>query len=55
MAIPLGIAGAVLGGLIGAWLTGSANGFDYLSTLMAIIGSLIVSFSYRAYAMRAME
>jgi uncharacterized membrane protein YeaQ/YmgE (transglycosylase-associated protein family) len=54
VAIPLGIGGAVLGGLIGSVLSGPVAGVDVRSVLMAIIGSLAVLFSYRAYAMRAM-
>jgi uncharacterized membrane protein YeaQ/YmgE (transglycosylase-associated protein family) len=52
-AIPLGVVGAVLGSIVGVWLTGTVTGFDYLGVLLGIIGSLIVLFSYRSYAMRA--
>ena len=53
VAIPLGITGAVLGSLVGVWLTGPVTGFDFRSVLLAIIGSLLVLLSYRSYAMRA--
>ena len=53
--IPLGIAGAAIGGLIGAVSgTGGLIGFDVRSFLMAIIGSLVVLFCYRTLSMRAM-
>ena len=54
VAIPLGIGGAVLGGLVGSLFTGAATGMDFRSLLMAIIASLAVLISYRSYAMRAM-
>ena len=54
MALPLGIGGAVLGGLAGSLLAGTTMGVDFRSVLIAIIGSLAVLFSYRSYAMRAM-
>jgi uncharacterized membrane protein YeaQ/YmgE (transglycosylase-associated protein family) len=51
----VGIAGAVVGGLLGSMIGGSvATGFDLRSLLMAIIGSMAVLISYRAYSMRAM-
>jgi uncharacterized membrane protein YeaQ/YmgE (transglycosylase-associated protein family) len=52
-AIPLGVGGAVLGGVVGVWVTGTVTGFHFINVLLAIIGSLIVLFSYRSYAMRA--
>ena len=55
VAIPLGIGGAVVGGLLGAVFGGAAvMGFDFRSLLLAIIGSLAVLLSYRSFAMRAM-
>ena len=53
-AIPLGIGGAVLGGLVGTLLGGTMMGIDFRSLVMAIIGSIAVLFSYRYYALRAM-
>jgi uncharacterized membrane protein YeaQ/YmgE (transglycosylase-associated protein family) len=51
----VGIAGAIVGGLIGALSgTGGMIGFDVRSFLMAIIGSLAVLFCYRTLSMRAM-
>ena len=51
----VGIAGAAIGGLIGAVSgTGGLIGFDVRSFLMAIIGSLAVLFCYRSFSMRAM-
>ena len=51
----VGIAGAVVGGFIGALSgTGGLIGFDVRSFLMAIIGSLAVLFCYRSFSMRAM-
>jgi uncharacterized membrane protein YeaQ/YmgE (transglycosylase-associated protein family) len=52
-AIPLGVGGAVLGGVVGVWVTGTVTGFHFLHALLATIGSLIVLFCYRSYAMRA--
>ena len=40
MAIPLGIGGALIGGLIGSMMGGPVTGFDYRSLLLAIIGML---------------
>jgi uncharacterized membrane protein YeaQ/YmgE (transglycosylase-associated protein family) len=54
LAIPLGIGGAVLGGLLGTLLGGSVTGIDFRSLVMAIIGSIAVLFSYRSYALRGM-
>jgi len=55
LTILLGVAGAVVGGAIGAML-GSASviGFDFRSLLTAIIGSVVVLFCYRTFSMRAM-
>jgi len=53
--ILVGVAGAVVGGFIGAVSgAGGLVGFDIRSFLMAIIGSLVVLFCYRAFSMRAM-
>ena len=50
----LGVAGAVLGGLVGAAVGSSGViGFDVRSFLTAIIGSLAVLFCYRTFSMRA--
>lgn len=53
VAIPLGVIGALLGGVAGVWVTGTVTGLDSRNILLPIIGSLIVLFSYRSYAMRA--
>jgi uncharacterized membrane protein YeaQ/YmgE (transglycosylase-associated protein family) len=52
--IVLGVAGALLGGVIGS-VFGSVGvmGFDFRSFLTAIIGALAVLFCYRTFAMRA--
>jgi uncharacterized membrane protein YeaQ/YmgE (transglycosylase-associated protein family) len=55
VAIGLGVGGAAVGGLLGTLLGGTVTGFDFRSLLMAITGSLVVLFGYRAYAMRSME
>jgi uncharacterized membrane protein YeaQ/YmgE (transglycosylase-associated protein family) len=53
--ILLGMAGALIGGLLGMVAgSGALIGFDFRSLVMAMIGSLIVLFSYRCLAMRAM-
>lgn len=46
----IGIVGAVIGGFLGNMLFGIAgvNGFDFRSLLVAIVGSLILLFIYRA-------
>jgi len=54
VAVSLGIAGDVAGGIVGTLLGGTPMDFDFRSLLLAIIGSLGVLFSYRSYAMRAM-
>jgi uncharacterized membrane protein YeaQ/YmgE (transglycosylase-associated protein family) len=55
VALPLGIGGALIGGLLGSLLGGeAAAGSNYVSLMTAIIGSLVVLISYRTYAMRAM-
>jgi uncharacterized membrane protein YeaQ/YmgE (transglycosylase-associated protein family) len=53
VAIPLGVAGALRGGFVGASLTGTLAGLDIRGLLLAMIGSLVVLFSYRSYAQRA--
>jgi len=51
----LGMAGAAIGGLLGMYWGGVAFlMFDFRSLVMAIIGSLILLFSYRCIAIRAM-
>ena len=51
----VGVAGALIGGFLGSMIgAGGVTGFDFRSLLMAIIGSMAVLFSYRAYSMRAM-
>jgi uncharacterized membrane protein YeaQ/YmgE (transglycosylase-associated protein family) len=50
----LGVAGAVLGGFVGAAIGSSGViAFDVRSLLTAIIGSLAVLFCYRTFSMRA--
>ena len=47
--IVLGIVGSFLGGFLGNLLTGSGlNGFSLWSVLLAIVGSLILLWIYRA-------
>jgi len=55
LTILLGVAGAIVGGTVGA-MFGSASviGFDFRSFLTAIIGSLAVLYCYRTFSMRAM-
>lgn len=52
----LGMAGAVVGGLLG-FIVGANDvlSFDIRSFMMAVIGALIVMICYRTYSMRAME
>jgi uncharacterized membrane protein YeaQ/YmgE (transglycosylase-associated protein family) len=46
--IILGIAGAVVGGLIGRALGfGEVTGFDFRSFLIAVVGALVLLFVYR--------
>ena len=53
MAVALGIAGAVMGGLLGTFSSSEAAvGLDGRSLLMAIIGSMIVLICYRSVALR---
>ena len=55
-AIPVGVAGALLGGFIGIpFGVGSVTGFDFRNLLMALTGSLMLLLLYRAYAMRGVE
>ena len=46
----IGIVGAIIGGFIGNMLfgIGGVNGFDLRSLLVAIVGSLVLLFIYRA-------
>jgi len=54
VSLPLGIGGAVIGGMLSVMFgIGSAMEFDFRSLLMAITGSLLLLFSYRSFAMRA--
>jgi len=51
--ILLGIAGAVIGGFIGNALGfGGVTGFDLRSFFVAVLGSLILLFAYRAIKSR---
>ena len=51
----VGVAAALIGGFIGSMIgAGGITGFDFRSLLTAIIGSMAVLISYRAYSMRAM-
>ena len=52
--IVIGIVGAIIGGFLGNMLFGIAgvNGFDLRSLLVAIVGSLILLFIYRAATRR---
>jgi uncharacterized membrane protein YeaQ/YmgE (transglycosylase-associated protein family) len=53
VAIPLGIGGAVLGGLLGNWLIGGGfNQFELRSLLLAISGALLTLLAYRSFALR---
>ena len=46
--ILIGIAGAIVGGLIADWLGyGTVSGFNFRSFLIAICGSLVLLFGYR--------
>ena len=50
----VGIAGAVLGGILGtAFGVGSVSGFDVRSLMIAIGGALVLLFSYRLLATKA--
>ena len=52
VALPLGIASALLGGWMGSLSQFSTKpGFDYFSLIMAMNASLITLFVYRCYAM----
>jgi len=54
VALPLGVGGAVIGGMLGVMFgIGSAMDFDLRSLLLAITGSILLLFSYRSFAMRA--
>lgn len=45
----IGIVGAVIGGWVGALITGTGlNGFTLWSILLAIVGSLLLLWIYRA-------
>ena len=51
--IGLGIGGGLTGGAIGILIgSGTLLGFNMQTVLTAIIGSLLVMFCYRAYALR---
>lgn len=53
VAIPLGIGGGLVGGLLSTFFqNGTAAGFDIRGLLMAIAGTLFLLFCYRCYAMR---
>jgi uncharacterized membrane protein YeaQ/YmgE (transglycosylase-associated protein family) len=54
VAISIGVAGAVAGGIVGTMLGAPPTDFDFRSLILAINGSLAVLFCYRAYAMRSM-
>ena len=54
VALPLGVGGAVIGGMLGVMFgIGSAMDFDLRSLLLAVTGSILLLFSYRSFAMRA--
>jgi uncharacterized membrane protein YeaQ/YmgE (transglycosylase-associated protein family) len=54
VAIPLGVAGGLVGGALNTiFQSGAVAGFDFRSLMMAISGSLFLLFCYRCYAMRA--
>jgi uncharacterized membrane protein YeaQ/YmgE (transglycosylase-associated protein family) len=56
MGIPLGVGGALAGGVIGVVLAGElTNAIDVRSLLMALCGTLLVLLSYRSFAMRFQE
>ena len=53
VAVSLGVAGALLGGLLGTFTTNEAAiGIDGRSLLMAMISSMIVLICYRSLAVR---
>jgi uncharacterized membrane protein YeaQ/YmgE (transglycosylase-associated protein family) len=53
VAIPVGISGALIGGLAGSAMDGRlAMDVDVRSLLMAITASMLVLLCYRAYALR---
>ena len=54
MAIALGIAGALVGGAAGAWISNRSgiSDFDFVSIYLAMIVSLCVLLACRGYALR---
>lgn len=53
IAIPLGIVGAVVGGLLGNWLIGGGfNQIELRSLLLASSGALLSLLAFRSYALR---
>jgi uncharacterized membrane protein YeaQ/YmgE (transglycosylase-associated protein family) len=52
IAIPLGIAGALVGGGIGLVIGSSTASIDFRALLLAMIGSLAVLLCYRSFALR---
>lgn len=53
LTILLGIAGAVIGGMLATALNfGTITGFDIRSLVIAIVGALILLFGYRLVATR---
>jgi uncharacterized membrane protein YeaQ/YmgE (transglycosylase-associated protein family) len=55
VAIPLGVAGALCGGVVGVLLFGTTTGVEVPGVSMAVIGALLVLSCYRAYALRSRE
>jgi uncharacterized membrane protein YeaQ/YmgE (transglycosylase-associated protein family) len=56
VALPLGIGGALVGGLVGSnLLDETAAGFDVRGLLPAMVGTLVVLFCYRALALRSSD
>jgi uncharacterized membrane protein YeaQ/YmgE (transglycosylase-associated protein family) len=51
--IVLGLLGAMLGGFLGTLLGGTMTALDGRSLILAIIGSLVLLFCYRTFALRA--
>lgn len=53
LAIPIGISGALIGGLLSRVRAfGPETGFEVRGLMMAISGSMLLLFCYRCYAMR---
>jgi uncharacterized membrane protein YeaQ/YmgE (transglycosylase-associated protein family) len=52
--ILIGVCGAIVGGFIGSIIGfGGVTGFDFRSLIVAVAGSLLLLWGYRAYKRRA--